>query len=138
MLLFATELRASPIHGIGVFLLEDVREGDVVWRFDSRIDRIYCEEEILTLPPRMQDFLRTYSTWLEAAGLWILCGDNGRHVNHSPTPNTISRGIALGDDVAAADLAAGTELTADYRTICDTFKSGAAGLIFDAVPAVAA
>jgi SET domain-containing protein len=32
MLLFETELRPSPIHGIGVFLLEPVRAGEVVWR----------------------------------------------------------------------------------------------------------
>jgi uncharacterized protein len=138
MLLFETELRPSPIHGIGVFLLEDVKKDDVIWRFDSRIDRVYCEDEILTLPPRMQEFLRTYSTWHEAAGLWVLCGDNGRHFNHSSMPNTVSQGIALGDDIAAADLPAGTELTSDYRTICDTFRSGAGDLIFDADSAQAA
>jgi SET domain-containing protein len=138
MLLFETELRASPIHGIGVFLLEDVREGDVIWRFDSRIDRIYSDEELAALPPRLREFLKTYSTWHEAAGLWVLCGDNGRHFNHSSTPNTISQGIAFGDDIAAADLKAGTELTSDYRTICDTFRSGAADLIFDDAAARAA
>jgi SET domain-containing protein len=138
MLLFDTELRPSPIHGIGVFLLEDVRAGDVIWRFDSRIDRIYSDDELDSLPPKLQEFLRTYSTWHEAAGLWVLCGDNGRHFNHSDSPNTISRGIAFSDDVAAADIRAGTELTSDYRTICDTFKSGAPDLIFDATPARAA
>ena len=138
MLLFDTELRTSPIHGIGVFLLEDVREGDVIWRFDSRIDRIYSEDELDSAPPRLREFLRTYSTWHEAAGLWMLCGDNGRHFNHSNTPNTISLGIAFGDDVAAADIPAGTELTSDYRTICDTFRSGAADLIFDIARARAA
>jgi SET domain-containing protein len=132
MLLFDTELRPSPIHGIGVFLLEDVREGDLIWRFDSRIDRIYSDEELNSLPPRLQEFLKTYSTW------WVLCGDNGRHFNHSDTPNTISLGVAFSDDVAATDIPAGTELTSDYRTICDTFKSGASDLIFDAEPAKAA
>ncbi len=138
MLLFDTELRPSSIHGIGVFLLEDVKEGDVIWRYDSRIDRIYCEDEILSLPPRTREFLRTYCTWHEAAQLWVLCGDNGRHFNHSSAPNTISRGIAFGDDIAAADIPAGTELTSDYRTICDTFRTGASDLIFDVAPARAA
>lgn len=138
MLLFNTELRPSPIHGIGVFLLEDVARGATVWRFDSRIDRVYADHELESLPHHMQDFLRTYSTWNEAAGLWVLCGDNGRHFNHSDTPNTISRGIAFGEDVAAEDLPAGTELTSDYRTICDTYRSRASDLIFDAQPARAA
>jgi SET domain-containing protein len=70
--------------------------------------------------------------------LWVLCGDNGRHFNHSDNPNTLSLGIAFSDDVAATDIPAGTELTSDYRTICDTFKSGAADLIFDAASAQAA
>ena len=52
----------------------------------------------------------------------VLCGDNGRHFNHSDTPNTLSQGIAFGDDVARANLPAGTELTSDYRTICDSVR----------------
>jgi SET domain-containing protein len=122
MLLFDTELRASRIHGTGVFLLEPVKEGDVIWRFDSRIDRVYSDHELDELPPRMREFLRVYSTWHAESGLWVLCGDNGRHFNHSDTPNTISKGIAFGDDIAAYDLPAGTELTSDYRTICDSVR----------------
>jgi hypothetical protein len=138
MLLFDTELRPSPIHGIGVFLLEDVRAGETIWRFDSRIDRVYAEEELASLPARVRDFLRTYSTWNEAAKLWVLCGDNGRHFNHSDTPNTLSRGIAFGDDVAAVDLPAGTELTSDYRTICDSFRADDSMLAFETASAQAA
>jgi len=119
MMLVDTELRPSPIHGTGVFLLEPVKAGQVIWQFDSRIDRIYSETEVLSLPPRMQRFIETYSTWHEGLGLWILCGDNGRHFNHSDTPNTVSHGIGFGDDAALRDLPAGTELTSDYTTICD-------------------
>lgn len=129
MLLFDTELRPSPIHGIGVFLLEPVRAGDVVWRFDSRVDRIYTDDEVASLPPRMQRFLRTYSTRHEGLKVWVFCGDNGRHFNHSSTPNTISKGIAFGDDVAAFDLPAGSELTSDYATICDAMRLN--GVQFD-------
>jgi hypothetical protein len=119
MMMVETELRPSPIHGIGVFLAEPVKAGQVIWRFDSRIDRIYSEAEVATLPARMQNFIRTYSTWHEGLRLWILCGDNGRHFNHSNMPNTISEGIGFGDDVAMHDLPAGAELTSDYATICD-------------------
>jgi len=122
MMMVETELRPSPIQGIGIFLLEEVREGQLVWRFDSRVDRVYADAELDSLPGGMGEFLRKYSTWHEPTGLWVLCGDNGRHFNHSDTPNTLSRGIAFGDDVAAADLPAGTELTSDYRTICDSIR----------------
>ena len=119
MMMVDTELGVSAIHGIGVFLLEPVRKGDLIWQFDSRIDRVYSEAEIETLPARMQRFLRVYSTLHAATGLWVLCGDNGRHFNHSATPNTVSDGIAFGHDHAAEDMAAGTELTSDYTMICD-------------------
>lgn len=122
MMMVETELRVSSIHGIGVFLLQDVRKGELIWRFDSRIDRIYSDSEVEELPPQLRQFLRTYSTKHDELGLWVLCGDNGRHFNHSETPNTASEGIAFGDDVAACDMKAGTELTSDYRTICDEMR----------------
>ena len=127
MMMVETELRPSPIHGIGVFLLQPVQMGDLIWRFDARIDRVYTEPEIVTLPEHMQRFLRTYSTWHEATGLWILCGDHGRHFNHSDTPTTASNAISFGEDRATADSPAGTELTSDYRTICDNFRQNGHG-----------
>ncbi len=124
-----TELRQSDIHGTGVFLLRPVRKGDLIWRFDSRIDRVYSEDELAGLPGHMQRFLRTYSTWHEATRLWILCGDNGRHFNHSDTPNTLSLGAGFGDDVAARDLAAGVELTTNYALICDSVRMNGASYL---------
>ena len=126
MMMVDTEVRASAIHGLGTFLLEPVKKGDLIWRFDSRIDRIYSEEELADLPAHMQRFLRTYSTWHEGLKLWVLCGDNGRHFNHSDRPNTISQGIAFGDDIAADDLSTGTELTTDYKSICDAMRANGA------------
>src|SRR4051812_1905782 len=119
-----THLKASPIHGIGVFLTEPVRKGELIWRFDSRIDRVFSDAEVLEMPASLQQFLRTYSTFDATLNVWVLCGDNGRHFNHSDSPNTRSLGIAFGDDVAAVDMEPGTELTSDYRTICDAMRFG--------------
>ena len=129
MLMVETELRQSDIHGTGVFLREPVRKGELIWRFDSRIDRVYSEDELASLPEQTQRFLRTYSTWHEATRLWILCGDNGRHFNHSDTPNTLSLGAGFGDDVAAQDLPAGVELTTNYLLICDSVRINGAGYL---------
>lgn len=129
MMMVETELRQSEIHGTGVFLLRPVRKGDLIWRFDSRIDRVYSEDEVASLPEQIQRFLRTYSTWHEATRLWILCGDNGRHFNHSDTPNTLSLGTGFGDDVAAEDLPAGVELTTNYTLICDSVRINGAGYL---------
>jgi uncharacterized protein len=122
MMMVDTELKPSPIHGLGTFLLVPVKRGELVWRFDSRIDRIYAEEEIASLPPHVQDFLRTYSTWHAPTGVYVLCGDNGRYFNHSTEPTTVSNAISFGDDRALRDLEAGEELTSDYHTICDNVR----------------
>lgn len=122
MMMVQTELRPSSIHGIGTFLLEDVKAGSLIWRFDSRIDRVFADSELATFPETLRDFLSVYSTYHEQSGLWVLCGDNGRHFNHSDDPNTVSLGVGFGDDVAAADLPVGTELTTDYRAICDSVR----------------
>ena len=119
MMMVETVLRPSEIHGTGVFLVAPVTKGTLLWQYDSRVDRAYSDAEIASLPRLTQDFLRIYSTWNEDVQLWVLCGDNGRHFNHSATPNSISDGIAFGRDYAASDLPVGTELTSDYSTICD-------------------
>jgi SET domain-containing protein len=122
MMMVETELRPSPISGIGVFVTEPVKAGQLIWRFDSRIDRVFTDEELGEMPSKLQRFLKVYSTLHDGLRLWVLCGDNGRFFNHSDTPNTRSLGIAFGDDVAAEDIEAGTELTSDYRTICDAMR----------------
>ena len=127
MMMVETELRPSPIHGLGVFLLQPVKKGELVWRFDSRIDRIYAPEEVASLPAHMQHYLETYCTWHAGAGVFVLCGDNGRYFNHSDAPSTVSDGPAFGTDRAVRDLAAGEELTSDYRTICDHVRDNGNG-----------
>jgi hypothetical protein len=127
MMMVDTELKPSLIHGLGVFLLAPVRAGELIWRFDSRVDRVYSEEEVDSLPEHIQRYLRTYSTWHEQSGLYVLCGDNGRYFNHSDAPSTISNAISFGEDRAARDLAAGEELTSDYSTICDHVRRNGNG-----------
>jgi uncharacterized protein len=127
MMMVETELKPSTIHGIGVFLTQPVPKGGLIWRFDSRIDRVYTEEEIATLPAHVQRYLRIYTTWHQATGLYVLCGDNGRYFNHSDAPTTISNAISFGEDRALRDLDSGEELTSDYRTICDHVRQNGGG-----------
>ena len=127
MLMVPTELRPSPIHGLGVFLLAPVKKGELIWRFDSRIDRVYSPEEVDSLPEHVARYLRTYSTWHAQGRLYVLCGDNGRYFNHSDEPSTVSNAISFGEHHAARDLAAGEELTSDYATICDEIRMNGNG-----------
>jgi len=127
MMMVETVLKPSAIHGLGVFLVAPVARGELIWRFDSRIDRVYTTSEVASLPDHVQAYLRTYSTWHEPSRLFVLCGDNGRYFNHSSTPSTVSNAISFGEDHAARDLAAGEELTSDYATICDEVRRNGNG-----------
>jgi SET domain-containing protein len=120
MLVVPTELRPSRIHGIGAFLLAPVKKGDLIWHFDSRVDRIYSHDDIENLPFLARQFVKTYGTYHKHDKLWMICGDNARHFNHAEIPTTVSLGSGgLADNVAAHDMSSGTELTSDYRIICD-------------------
>jgi hypothetical protein len=138
MMMVATELRASSIHGIGVFLLEPIRKGQLIWRFDSRIDRVYSQDDLAGLPARAQELLRTFATYHAQSEVWVLCGDNGRHLNHCDTPNTVSDRIAFGEAHASENLPAGAELTSDYATICDHARSAGAAFIRSATVRISA
>lgn len=119
MLLVPTKLIEFPVKGIGVILLEPVKCGTLIWRFDSRIDRVYTVAEMDSLPKHTAQQIRLYATYNKAASVWVLCGDHGRFFNHSYTPTTLSTGGSFGDDYAARDLIVGDELTSNYDMIGD-------------------
>lgn len=127
MMMVDTELKPSSIHGLGVFLRAPVVRGQLIWRFDPRVDRVYTDDEIAALPDHVQRYLQTYSTFHAETSLFVLCGDNGRYFNHAEVPTTISSAISFGEDHAATDLPAGAELTSDYRTICDHVRANGHG-----------
>lgn len=120
MMQVRTTLKAFPRKGIGVVLCEPVARGQLVWRFDSRIDRVYSRQELLSLPDLQQEQIRLYATYNRLFDVWVLCGDHGRFFNHSRNPTTISQGGSFGDDRAARDLMPGTELTSNYDMIGDS------------------
>jgi hypothetical protein len=71
------------------------------------------DEQLLAQVP---EFTRTrLAPWLyqdERTGLWVLCSDDARYMNHSDQPNLAIQGE---DMHALRDIAAGEELTCDYR-----------------------
>ena len=117
MFLVRTNLGPSSIHGLGAFALEPIREGQVVWNFDSRFDVRFPLSELSSLPPAIQECLRTRGSVEMRQGekIVVLCPDNSQFINHSTTPNLLD--IEDGQkEVALRDIAVGEELTCDYYT----------------------
>ena len=118
MLVVKTRLGLSNIEGIGLFADQFIPKGQVVWTWHPEFDiRMTAEKiELLALQAR-ETFLR-YSYLSTRSGLYVLCFDNGRFVNHSTSPNLLdasSPNSEEGLDIAMRDIAKGEELTCDYR-----------------------
>lgn len=114
MMLVPCYLAASDIEGLGVFSREPVECGQLIWRFDPRIDRMISLDSLSDADERLSDFLKRY-TYIPPhdRNVCILDGDEGRYMNHSETPNTDFTSIDAG--YALRDIEAGVELTCDYR-----------------------
>ena len=113
MLKIRTRLAPSAIHGIGLFADEPIAAGTVVWEYDPHFDVAFSEAHLGSLSAAARQQVERYSYFEEALACHVLCGDDARFMNHSPTPNTEELEMCT---VAARDIAVGEEITADYRT----------------------
>lgn len=127
MLLVKAEARRSPIHGLGLFAVEPIKQGTPVARWTEGHDMRMTPAEWAALPPRVQDWLYVH-WWTREDGNWYGTCDDGRFTNHSKTPNM------LWDDdtktsIAARDIAVGEELTEDYGDFDAAFGEYASQLV---------
>lgn len=106
MLDVKTTVGKSKIQGQGLFALEDFKPGDVVvaWVTSNTLSN----EEYERLPEEQRRYAVRYK------GGWLYMLGPGRSINHSCDPNTIPLN---GSDVAIRNIAAGEEITSDYRPV---------------------
>jgi SET domain-containing protein len=119
MLMVKTRLGLSDIAGIGLFADQDIPKGTVTWRFMADFDRLLKKAEIEGLPEPARSNLLDHTYLDPTSGLFVLCADNARFMNHADKPNTAGihePGAIEGYDVAIRDIRAGEEMTCDYRT----------------------
>ena len=112
MFLVPTVLRPSPIHGVGVCAAEPVAAGTRLWEFTDGVDWRIEPEDLAAFPEPYQTRLRAWC-YLDREGRYVLCGDTAKFMNHSDDPNCEETPLHT---IAACDIAAGEELTCDYRT----------------------
>ncbi len=125
MLLVKTKLDISKIAGIGLFADEFIKEGQVVWEYNSKFDLLYTKEEIDQLGDVAKEQLHNYSYLDKNYGKYLLCGDDARFFNHSDNPNckdnnSIHRTADV--TVASRDINKGEELTCNYKIFYQDIK----------------
>jgi uncharacterized protein len=119
MLTVKTELRISPLHGLGLFAAEPIKKSQLVVRYHASCDVRFTPGDFAMLPDAFKEAVEYYGYLDRESGIYMYNVDNGRFINHSDTPN-----LKMGSRVmlAACDIAEGEEITANYREFCDACK----------------
>lgn len=112
MLRVPTYVAPSPIAGVGLFSAIDLACDSVVWEFTEGVDWRISPSELILFPEPFQSRLRHY-LYQEDSGLYVLCGDNAKYMNHSDEPNCDDSGGEF--TTVCRPIKAGDELTCDYR-----------------------
>ncbi len=114
MMLVRAYLAPSAIEGLGVYSRDDIKKGDLIWRFDARLDQLIPRDTLDQLDPTTREFVERYGYDMRNHPDHIaLDADEGRFMNHCNKPNTDFSHPDYG--FALEDIPAGTELTCDYR-----------------------
>ncbi|MEY2641289.1 MAG: hypothetical protein RL150_682 [Candidatus Parcubacteria bacterium] len=119
MLKVKTTIKQSPLHGLGLFADEDIKEGTVIWEFEPGLDISITKDEYDSLSQMQKDFFDHYGYWSDELHLYICAADGWRFTNHSTNPNTATIHAAPsneGQDIAIRDIKASEELLFDYRS----------------------
>lgn len=116
MMLIATAVRPSGIHGLGLFTVRPVPRGTPIWRFAPGFDHDFSPAQFAALPPLAREHVRWFCFVRRDDGHVILSGDHACFINHAAAPNTGALPAAAPPVVTVAlrGLAAGEEITCDY------------------------
>lgn len=112
MLCVPTYVAPSEIAGVGLFAAMALEPGTVIWEFTEGVDWRITSDELDAFPEPFRSRMRHY-LYQEESGLFVLCGDNAKFMNHHDDPNCDDPEGAY--TVVRRPVAAGEELTCDYR-----------------------
>ena len=120
MMIVPTYVAPSEIEGVGIFATSAIKAGTAIWELSDDLDLLLTREQLARLPELQRSFIERYGyPHMSEPHLTVLEFDNGRFMNHSPSPNTDFTRPDVG--YATRDIAAGEELTCDYREFDPSF-----------------
>jgi len=116
MMLIATRVQPSAIHGLGLFAVNFIPVGTPVWKFQPGFDHDFSPAQFAALPPLARQHTRWFCFVSQTDGHVILSGDHACFINHASNPNTGAPPAAGPPVVTVAlrDIAAGEEITCNY------------------------
>ncbi len=121
MYIFKIEAKNSSIDGKGVFALENIPQGAIVWKYEPSHDLSFTNEEYEEMDDEQRKELN-HSAYLSPwTGLWVCPppDDPACYTNHSNTNNlTVKFDTEVSSEpffVANRNIAVGEEITNNYR-----------------------
>jgi SET domain-containing protein len=114
------EARESGIDGKGVFALEPIPKGTVVWKFDPNHDKTISREAFDASYEATQTELKHIAYLSKNTNRWIFPPENdpARYTNHSKENNlSVVLDESISEEpffIANRDIATDEELTNDY------------------------
>jgi uncharacterized protein len=130
MLLVKTKVAPSPVHGLGLFADQFIPRGTRIWEYSEVVDSRFDASRLVGLTEKEQDELLKHSYLNPSSGLYVVCGDDARYMNHADDPNTedvgYDDGLVNGEGitVAARDIQPGEEIFSDYRAFDADARNG--------------
>lgn len=105
-----TILKANSIHRMGLFADQNIRKGQVIWKFDPLVDLVVTKEQLSIFGGEYGRQIKYYA-FMTVGGKYILVCDNTRFINFSSDPNVQDIIDIKFPSVAKRDIKIGEELT---------------------------
>lgn len=111
-MVIASQIKAAtnPSMGLGVFCLESIASGSLVWEFTNGVDIKISKQQYDELSIVQQNHFKKYG-WREFDYYYCSC-DASNFINHSLIPNL---DCTQSNIYALRDINIGEELFVDYR-----------------------
>jgi SET domain-containing protein len=109
------KLKASNLHGIGLFIDEDVKQGELIYTASPLLDLNITQEQFDLLDQKEKDEILWWGFFDHPSQMWHVDFDVSKFINHSYRANLTQHDNR--DEaylIAARDISIGEELTQNY------------------------
>lgn len=105
-----------------MFATEFIAKGTRIWEYREDVDQKFDDSYLAQFTEEEKDQFLTHCYKNPGSGMYVLCGDDAKYINHSDEPNTedigFQEGIFNGEGItiAARDIFPGEEIVSDYAS----------------------
>lgn len=115
MIHIAYRLKASDLHGVGLFANENIKNGQLIYTASPLLDLNITQEQFDRLEQKEKDEVLWWGFFDQPSQLWHVDFDVSKFINHSPNA-TVTQDENHDEAylIAARDIQLGEELTQNY------------------------